>query len=140
MRGTKLSVLIVDDEKDVLNALVCLLKSTGMFDQIVTASDGLIAFNKTQNQNFDLVITDYKMPKMDGMTFIKYLRGSRKSGGPETKVLFISGHFTQEVVKQAIKCKVKHFLTKPFGGDAFLKKINEIMRQSQARVRCKAAA
>jgi CheY-like chemotaxis protein len=68
----KLKVLIVDDDKDMLEMMVDLFESEGM--KVITAVDGVDASFKFSNEEFDAVITDIKMPKKDGIKFVEHIQ------------------------------------------------------------------
>lgn len=67
------NILIVDDSASVRQMVEVTLKSAGY--QITAAKDGQEAFEFCQNKVFDFVLTDQNMPRMDGLTLIKSLRG-----------------------------------------------------------------
>lgn len=127
--GKSLSALIVDDEEEIRDGLEAFLKEMNCWQFIIHAANGYEAYMKVQMQNFDLVVADLKMPKWDGMEFIKHCRQKEKE--QRTPILFISGHFTKEDIKNAMNLQVKHFLSKPFNGDIFLNKVAEILRQER---------
>jgi CheY-like chemotaxis protein len=79
------SILLVDDNKLGLTARKCVLEELG--HRIATASNGADALEQFSNSKFDLVVTDYKMPRMDGLEFIVRLRKI----APEMPVILISG-------------------------------------------------
>jgi CheY-like chemotaxis protein len=78
-------ILLVDDNKLGLSARRCVLEELG--HRIVTASNGADALEQFSNHKFDLVVTDYKMPRMDGLELIVGLRKI----APELPVILISG-------------------------------------------------
>jgi CheY-like chemotaxis protein len=79
------SILLVDDNKLGLAARKCVLEELG--HRIATASNGVDALEQFTNAKFDLVVTDYKMPRMDGLEFIVRIRKM----APECPVILISG-------------------------------------------------
>jgi CheY-like chemotaxis protein len=79
------SILLVDDNKLGLCARKSVLEELG--HRIVTASNGVDALEHFSNHTFDLVVTDYKMPRMDGLELIVKLRKI----APELPVILISG-------------------------------------------------
>lgn len=78
-------ILLVDDNKLGLSARKCVLEELG--HRIATASNGAEALDQFAREKFDLVVTDYKMPKMDGLELIGKLRKSV----PELPIILISG-------------------------------------------------
>lgn len=71
--NTPLTILIVDDEEPHLHLLRIALEDN-FNATLVTATDGLLAFKNARNQKFDLIITDYRMPRLDGNDLITALR------------------------------------------------------------------
>lgn len=134
--GERVSVLIVDDEADIREMLREFLHSMDCFDFIVEAEDGHRAITKAQNQKFDLIISDFKMPKMDGLSFIKHLRASKDDKNLRTPFLFLSGNFTKDTIAKALEKEVRYFIAKPFNGEAFVQKVEEILlKERKEKVR-----
>ncbi len=98
-------VLVVDDDPTLLELLTDTLLAIGY--AATPASDGMIALDLLANQKFDLVITDIKMPRMDGLQLLKKI----KRHYPQLPVLFITGVATPEVIGQA---EPDGWLAKPF--------------------------
>ena len=83
---TALRILLVDDNAHGLSARKNVLEELG--HRIVTATSGADALEQFSHQKFDLVVTDYKMPRMDGIELIARLRKSV----PELPVILVSGY------------------------------------------------
>lgn len=98
-------ILVVDDDPTLLELLTDTLLAIGY--EATPATDGIIALDMLASQKFDLVITDIKMPRMDGLQLLKKIK-RHYIGLP---VLFITGVASQEVIGQA---EVDGFLAKPF--------------------------
>jgi CheY-like chemotaxis protein len=79
------SILLVDDNKLGLSARKCVLEELG--HRIATAANGVDALELFASAKFDLVVTDYKMPRMDGLELIAGLRKT----SPDLPVILISG-------------------------------------------------
>jgi CheY-like chemotaxis protein len=79
------NILLVDDNKLGLSARKCVLEEVG--HRIATAVNGVDALEQFANAKFDLVVTDYKMPRMDGLELIAGLRKTQ----PDLPVILISG-------------------------------------------------
>lgn len=102
---TSRTVLVVDDDPMLRDLLVQTLTAIG--HESVSAVDGLDALEQMKKRTFDVVISDIKMPNMDGLQLLKEIRESHAS----TPVLFISGYATSEMIQLA---QPDGFLTKPF--------------------------
>lgn len=110
--NTLTKILVVDDEKDVRDLLYEVLSSDG-FD-VSIANDGKDAFELFQKENFPIVITDIRMPKMDGITLLKKI----KEISPLTTVIIITAYPSIESVKEAIFAGAYDYISKPFDVDA----------------------
>ncbi|MCG2769805.1 MAG: HD domain-containing phosphohydrolase [Chloroflexota bacterium] len=110
-------VLVVDDHPNVRSLLATIL--THMDYRVDTASDGLKAIRMLAGASYDLVITDLKMPRMDGIAVLKHSREQY----PGTDVMMISGHATIESAVEATRLGAYDYLTKPFHVDELKIKI-----------------
>lgn len=118
--------LIVDDEPLMRKYLEANLSEICP-DFYVTgiACDGLEATELLQKQNFDLVITDIKMPEMDGLHLAKHILSS----APDTKVIIISGYSEFEYARSALKFGVSDYLLKPLSDDSIQETLSSIKRE-----------
>jgi NADH:ubiquinone oxidoreductase subunit E len=121
-------ILVVDDEPIVIRSCEKILKSEGY--DINSATDGQDAINILQKEDFDLVITDLKMPEVDGIDLIKWLRNSK----PQTGVVVITGYPSQETIKDALNLGIIDYLPKPFTPPVLIDVTSKAMRVKQARV------
>lgn len=113
-------VLLIDDDKLVLKALARLLKING-FD-VELAESGEEALKKVQNLSFNLIITDIKMPGMDGIETIKRIRefyGS--SNRPAIPEIIITGYADSQAQQDAESLGITDYLYKPFAISEFIK-------------------
>jgi len=112
-------LLLIDDDEVVLQSLERLLESQGY--QVEKAHNGFEALEKAQNQVFDLVISDIRMPGMDGIEVIQKLREMnqerRREAIPE---ILITGYTDENTYLKALKLKVTDYLYKPFDMNQFL--------------------
>ncbi|MCL2329323.1 MAG: sigma-54 dependent transcriptional regulator [Bacteroidetes bacterium] len=102
------SILIVDDERAIRNTLKDILEVENY--KVDTAEDGKQALEKVQNNKYDLVFTDIKMPNMDGTELLEAIVNERGSSLP---VILISGHATVDIAVDAIKKGAYDFIEKP---------------------------
>ncbi len=70
----KLSIMVVDDDTNITLALKLIINSHFQCDTIDTAEDGLEAWQKIQNGKYDLVLSDWNMPRMDGGKLLEMMR------------------------------------------------------------------
>ena len=101
-------VLVIDDEGDIRDCLEALLSLEGYV--VTTAASGLIAIEWAQRQPFDLVITDLRMPGMDGIETMMAL----KRIDPTLVVIMITGYASDESVRRLHQAGVLDCLYKPF--------------------------
>jgi two-component system response regulator AtoC len=103
-----LKILIADDEKNMRWILVKNLKSEGFL--VVTAEDGDEAFNLFLDEAPDMVILDYKMPKLDGMEVLKRI----KKVNSTIPVIMITAHGSTNAAVEAMKLGAVDYISKPF--------------------------
>ncbi len=101
-------ILVIDDEAIVRVSCQRVLTPEG-FDVIVVPS-GREAIDRLEKERFDLVLTDLKMPDMDGLEVLKTI----KSRWPELIVIIITGYGTISTAVQAIKLGAFEYIEKPF--------------------------
>ena len=101
-------ILVVDDEPVVVKSCERILKPEGY--AVDSAANGKEAIKKLGLDSYDLVISDIKMPDMDGIELLKWIRDSRI----ETEVVLITGYPSQESIKEALSLRIFDYLPKPF--------------------------
>ncbi len=100
-------ILLIDDEKSIRRSLREILEFEKY--QIEEAEDGLIGLAKITSEQFDVVLCDVKMPKLDGLELLQKL----SIEGNETPLIMMSGHGNIETAVDAVKKGAYDFLTKP---------------------------
>ena len=108
---TKTRILLVDDEKIALRNLEHIMKKEG-FDVVATqsGSQAIKMLETSGEYEFDVVLTDLKMPGMDGM---EVLAQSRRLY-PDTEVIMVTGYATMDSAIEAVKAGAYHYVSKPF--------------------------
>jgi len=101
-------ILIVDDEPVVVRSCERILTPEGY--TVESASNGNEAIVKLGKDSFDLVITDLKMPDIDGLELIRWIRNSK----PDTGIVVITGFPSQESIREALSLRILDYLPKPF--------------------------
>ena len=119
-KNKKTSLLIVDDERNTRDAL---RRYFSKEFEITTAEDGLIAINLLKSNNYDLVLTDLKMPGAGGMSVLDATLG--KTPAPNCIVLTAYGSI--ETAVSAVKAGAFDFVTKPVNLDKLQKVINRAL-------------
>ncbi len=122
-----LEVLLIDDDELVRQSLEMLLSHEGF--TVATASDGNQALDLAKTHGFDLVISDVRMPGLDGFQCITQIREIL----PEANFVLISGYSEQDAPIQALRMQVDDFFRKPFDLDLFMDRIRKIRRARQQK-------
>jgi len=102
-------ILIVEDEASIRRVLVKILSEEDKTHEIYEAEDGLIALNKIKKENFDLVLCDIKMPKMDGIEVLEFTKKIK----PEIPIVMISGHGDLDTAVDSMKKGAYDYISKP---------------------------
>jgi len=120
-------ILVVDDEPKICEFLGILLGREGyQTDSAYNAADALA---QIEQNSFDLVLTDLKMPGMDGFELITRLKKIR----PDLPVIMITGYATVETAVQALRYGVDDYVTKPFNIDELRKVIARSLQSATAQ-------
>ena len=93
------SILIIDDERELVSILEEEFRLTGGY-RIVTAFDGIEGYRKARNQKFDLILTDFSMPKLNGASLIQSLR--EQEANRHTPVIVFSAYPEQAKAESMI--------------------------------------
>lgn len=112
-------VLIVEDEKVLNEAYELVLQRNGF--EVTPAFNGQEALAKTKDQQFDLILLDLRMPKMDGVEFLKKLKPAKNA--PNTKIIIFSNYDDQNEVDEAIKSGATRYILKAWSSPGELVKI-----------------
>lgn len=118
-------VIVVDDSSVMRQIIKNNLKQLG-FEQsnLVDAEDGEQALKKISEDPIDLVISDWNMPKMTG---IEFLRAVRSDGGlKELPFLMVTSEADKEKIMEAVQAGVNQYIVKPFNATQLEEKIKEI--------------
>ena len=121
----KTKVLIVDDEEVVRLSHLRSLQSANCNARV--AEDGLRAIQVMEEQDFDVILLDIKMPNLDGMEVLKTI----KHRWPDSEVVVITGYPTIEAAKEAVRLGAHNYLAKPVGPDEVIKAANDAMNQKR---------
>jgi len=124
---TQQSVLSVDDDQELRELLHELISQMGHIS--VTATDGVDALEKMQETQFDIVITDINMPRLNGVGLIKQIAANYN----DTDVIAITGYQKQYSYTDIIALGASDFITKPININEFEAKIKRIVREREMR-------
>src|SRR5438034_997977 len=126
-------VLIVDDDLALLQALPEALRLRMPGVTVETADSGAAALDRMAAWDYDAIVTDIKMPGMDGLELLAEIRTQR----PDTPTLMITGHGEHDLVVQALRSGAYDFIPKPIDRDYFVASLRRAieMRELSRRVK-----
>lgn len=111
MAAAKKSILLIDDDPLVLKTLTLLLEKAGYF--VLAFQSSAHAIQETLQEDFDLVITDIKMPEISGIQTIRYMREQRKEiGKSQVPEILITG-YAEEYLRETEALKPSALVHKP---------------------------
>ena len=120
----KPTILIVDDEKNILTSLSRMLDLEGF--RPVVAGSGRVALDKLADETADAVLLDVRMPDMDGVQTLAAIRETY----PDIPVVMMSGHASLEVAVSALQAGAVDFIEKPVGMDRLLVTLRNTLRMT----------
>src|SRR5947209_14040354 len=126
-------VLIVDDDPALLQALpeALQMRMTGL--TVDTAQSGAVALDQITARDYDAIVTDIKIPGMDGLELLAEIRTHR----PDTPTLMITGYGEHDLVVQALRAGAYDFIRKPIDRDYFVASLRRAIETHQLSRRVK---
>lgn len=112
-------ILIVEDELEVLTAMMLLLERAGF--NVFGARTGADGIRLSQKEEFDLVILDINLPGKDGFEVCAWLKQDFRFS--RTPIIFASGHWNEENRRRALELGAADCIDKPFDASAFVQRI-----------------
>jgi two-component system response regulator PilR (NtrC family) len=122
LRGT---VLVVEDEADIRESLEEVLREEGY--EVSAFADGSAALQALNTREFDLILSDLRLPGADGLEVLRHAR----EVAPQTLVLIMTAHATVESAVEALRRGAQDYLLKPLLFDDVLHKIDYLLRHRQ---------
>ena len=117
------SILVVDDDQDIRRTLQRLLERKKY--KVSTADDGQAALELIQKQPIDLILTDMRMPRMDGLQLLK----AAKMLAPEIEVILITAYAEVDTAVEAMRHGAFHFISKPLDRSQILLTITRALEK-----------
>lgn len=114
-------ILICEDEKDTREFLAKMLTRNGY--EVLCAGDGQTALTLTKENTPDLIITDIRLPKIDGIDVVREIRTFNKT----VKIIFLTAFESSEIQKEASRYDISDYLTKPVSFESLIAKVKEII-------------
>jgi DNA-binding NtrC family response regulator len=118
-------ILVVDDEDIVRTSCSRTLSPEGF--EVRLAKNGVEGLKMANEERFDLVLTDLKMPDMDGIEVLRII----KEKWPETEVIIVTGYQTVDTAVKAIKLGAYDYIEKPFTPDALISAVTEALTKQK---------
>jgi len=123
-----MNILVVDDEPVIREGLTRILERDGF--AVETAKNGHAAIELLQQKQFELVITDLKMPGMSGFEVLNAVKILQ----PDSPVIMITGFATVETAVEAMKNGTMDYIVKPFNPEQILEKVHKAMEEKNTSV------
>ena len=120
-------VLIIDDDKNIIEILTSFLSPYTKY--ISAVMDGHDAIGMIENDQFDIVITDYNIPGLNGLEIVSALRADIKNGN--TKVLCLTGSTSPGDIKKIYASGVDVYLAKPIDANAFVAGLSQLLKKDR---------
>ena len=131
MKPSKYTILVVDDQESLRNLIVAFLSKLG--HSCVTASDGVDALDKMKANKIDAVVTDIRMPNMDGIT----LTSKISMQYPELPTMIMTAFEEEDTAGLAVCAGARDFIKKPFSLNEFSVRLHKMINDSEAQRRMK---
>lgn len=118
----KEKILVVDDEKIILELTSMVLQNNGY--EVLTAESGSEGLRLVEQENPGVVLLDYMMPGMDGMSALRKIR----QAFPQTYVIMFTGKGSEEVAVELMKAGASDYILKPFSNHDLVERIDNVLR------------
>jgi two-component system response regulator AtoC len=121
------NVLVIDDEPNMRHMLTALLKKAGY--AVTVAADGVDGLSILESKAFDLILCDVRMPRMDGLSFLKQITEQ----GLNSTTIVMSAYGTIDTAVEAMKLGAVDYISKPFKADEILLKLAQFEEKGRLR-------
>jgi len=121
-------ILIAEDERDIGELIALTLRFNG--HEVVTTRDGAEAVARAQTDQFDLILLDVRMPRMNGYEACRLLRTIEATR--EVPIIFLSAKGQEAEVQAGLEAGADRYILKPFAPDLLIRKIAEVLGESEA--------
>jgi len=122
-------ILLVDDDEWIRDSLSLYFGTEGCHMMTVeTAEEGM---ELLKQQGYDIILIDYKLPGMDGLTFSKKIQEMY----PDTKKILITAYKTKEVVSEARQIGIQDFIDKPFTIHTIEDSLSRLIQRNEKQIR-----
>lgn len=125
-----LCVLLVDDNEFILTMLNAMLRSFGVVD-VATAINGAEAIKQMQKRAFDVVLTDWRMPEMDGAELVAWIRKTPGVHNRAVPIILITSVNDRDAIISARDVGITEFIVKPVASDILRAKLDAVQRDGR---------
>jgi DNA-binding NtrC family response regulator len=126
-QSVKEHILVVDDSPDTLEVIQRNLEAQNY--RVSTAPGAVEAIKILESAPIDLVITDLKMPEVDGLSLIRHIQENFR----DTEVMMITGYPSIEGAVEAVKTGAEEYLAKPFTDEELLRAVESVLKRAATR-------
>lgn len=123
MPDTNIKVLVVDDFATMRRIVKNILTQLG-YKNVIEADDGSTALEIIKKEKIDLIISDWNMPKMTGLDFLKAVRANAETSA--IPFIMVTAEAQQDNIIMAVKAKVSQYIVKPFTAETLSEKITKV--------------
>ncbi len=131
MKSPKYTILVVDDQEPLRTLIATFLSKLG--HSCVTAIDGVDALDKMEGNKIDAVVTDIRMPNMDGIT----LTSKILTKYPELPIMIMTAFEEEDTAGLAVCAGARDFIRKPFSLNEFSVRLHKMINDSETQRRMK---
>ena len=117
-----MKILIVDDSSTMRRIIINTLSRIGYTD-VIEGDNGKSGLEKLGQGGVEMIITDWNMPEMDGLEFVKTVRGQN----PSIPILMVTTNAAKEDIVEALQAGVNNYVVKPFTPDTLKEKIESLL-------------
>lgn len=121
-------ILVVDDSATMRRIIETQLRTLG-FNDIEEAEHGQEGLQMINRGGFDLILTDWNMPIMDGRTMVQAIR--KQEQHKDLPILMVTTRNTKADVVEAVRAGISNFVTKPFKPSELRQKIEAVLKKTQ---------
>ncbi|NVM20354.1 MAG: sigma-54-dependent Fis family transcriptional regulator [Desulfobacterales bacterium] len=121
------NVLVIDDEPNMRHIVTVVLEKAGY--TVTGAEDGAQAIPIIETNHFDLILCDLRMPRMDGLAFLKHAA----ERGVDAAIIMMSAYGTIDTAVEAMKLGAADYISKPFKPDEILLKVGQVEERTRLR-------
>ena len=124
MVDKNMRILVIDDAMTMRRIVINLLRQLG-FTNMNEADDGTTGWEKLQQETFDLIISDWNMPKMTGIDLLRKVRADAKYA--QTPFIMVTAEGKRENVIAAVQAGVSNYIVKPFNAATLKEKMVKVI-------------